>query len=197
MGARADALQAELAAFKSQVREEAIRVASEQGWCDSGLNRTLGRLGLPEKQQPRRVTVPIMVTSPVSVRVEIEGVASDAEALERIRREPELALSVARRMYGGHNSTIDLAPLPEPAAPREPGVAPAVGDPKPEYGEWHSPSADGRQCGQHDENGNWCTRDRNHTSPHVASDSRRVLAVWDGEGSRNDDDDFDYNDTDD
>lgn len=46
-------------AFKTQVRDTAIRVAEEQGWCDDGLNRVLDELGLDRKTNPR---VEVMVT---------------------------------------------------------------------------------------------------------------------------------------
>ncbi len=44
----------ELNEFKTLVRDVAIRVAAEQGWCDDGLNAVLEELGLEPKTPPRK-----------------------------------------------------------------------------------------------------------------------------------------------
>ena len=50
-------------AFRTQVRDVAIRVAEEQGWCDDGLNDVLDELGLDPKEFPRqRITVKVTRT---------------------------------------------------------------------------------------------------------------------------------------
>lgn len=45
--------QAELAEFKTAVRQRALQAAAEEGWCDDGLNQALRELGLEEKPPPR------------------------------------------------------------------------------------------------------------------------------------------------
>lgn len=61
--------RAALAQFQQEVREVAIRVADEQGWCDSGLNEVLEELGLDSKEPPRvkaTITVTMDVTGEVN-----------------------------------------------------------------------------------------------------------------------------------
>lgn len=48
-------------AFKDQVREVAIRVADEEGWCDSGLNEVLEELGLEGKTSEGTLTLTVRV----------------------------------------------------------------------------------------------------------------------------------------
>lgn len=51
----------ELEAYKEQVREVAIRVADDQGWCRDGLNETLEELGLKKFVKKYLVTVQVKV----------------------------------------------------------------------------------------------------------------------------------------
>lgn len=58
-----------LDAFRAQVREEAIRVAESQGWCDEGLNRTLENLGLDPVTKEWLVNVEVTATRVFTVTI--------------------------------------------------------------------------------------------------------------------------------
>lgn len=58
--------------FKTQVREKAIEVAKENGWCKDGLNEVLDELGLERYNDSYTVTVSMEVV----INVDLEG-ASD------------------------------------------------------------------------------------------------------------------------
>lgn len=73
----------ELDEFKATVREVAIRVAGEQGWCDLGLNAVLDELGLPQKVT--RFKVPITVTASQQVWVEVDADDED-DAIDQVER---------------------------------------------------------------------------------------------------------------
>jgi hypothetical protein len=57
MGAKAKAIEQELADFKVRVREEALRVRRNQGWRQSSMLETLTRLGLNEGA-PEATSIP-------------------------------------------------------------------------------------------------------------------------------------------
>lgn len=160
MGAQAEAVRAEFDAFRQLVREEAIRVARDQGWCDSGLNRTLSRLGLPEK---RDVRVRVQVTRPSMPREYVLRV-SDAETEEQARallaapgrldREVRDQLGVLAR-DGYTFSVVEPAPAAAPAAPASAGAVPQVGQPAPAEGPWYrlaQVSGDPGQCREREAN---------------------------------------------
>jgi hypothetical protein len=66
-------------AFRDQVRDVAIRVAEDEGWCDSGLNEVLRELGLPPKTTTWRV--PVVARAEQVVYVEVEA-ADEDEAVQ-------------------------------------------------------------------------------------------------------------------
>jgi hypothetical protein len=111
----------------------------------------------------------------------VDDAASPEEAQRKLL-EMDPAEFASTYVMGSRRPRIERVSAYETASPAESETPPSVGDPKPEYGVWHSPSSLNRQCREEDDNGMWCTRDRAHESPHVANDSRRVLAVWDGSG---------------
>jgi hypothetical protein len=65
--------------FREQVRDVAIRVAEDEGWCDSGLNEVLRELGLPPKTTTWRV--PVVARAEQVVYVEVEA-ADEDEAVQ-------------------------------------------------------------------------------------------------------------------
>lgn len=177
MGAKADAIAAEFEDFKRRVREEALRAQRSQGWCDSGVNEALSRLGLPQKQEFR---VPVILTrpapSPETVTVTVTDAASLEEANRRLRENPtELRrLVVSQVGIRGASDIRVLDPSPDPSE------APAVGDPRPGEGAWYTHEYP-NWCGASSSSRHrQCSRPRGHTDgPHVAC-SERVLEVWGG-----------------
>lgn len=55
-------LRGKLEDFRTQVRDKAIEVANEQGWCSAGLNETLEELDLPKVPSSYKRTSLIRVT---------------------------------------------------------------------------------------------------------------------------------------
>lgn len=55
--------------FRKEVRDKAIEVAAEMGWCPDGLNRTLHSLGLDPAQRRYRVTVRVFAYQDVEVEI--------------------------------------------------------------------------------------------------------------------------------
>lgn len=216
MGARAEAVQAEFDAYKAQVRAEALRVAADQGWCDSGLNRTLRTLGLSEK---RDVSVRVQISRPAPQPREYVLRLRDAETEEQARQllaDPQrLAREVSRQVgfrLGGSDGFT--ATVVEPAAatpPADAGAVPQVGQPCPPEGTWYRVarvSQDPAQCRELHAGGTWyCTRPTGHevseASPHVAAGRNEgVRHVWAEGGTpraswldnTDDDDDDEYDD---
>lgn len=181
MGSKADAVQAEFDAFKQQVRAEALRVQREMSWCDSGLNETLSRLGLPQKTDVR---VPVrLIEVPRQPRVEtVSLLVPDAESAEHARTlladREELTRRI-RRAFGSYWEPELLQPAPTDGT----GV-PVVGEERPAEGTWYATSAapgGPNQCRVVDEQtGVYCTRPLAHPADvHVAAgNSAGVLAVW-------------------
>lgn len=73
-------------AFREQVRDVAIRVASEESWCDTGLNAVLKELDLPRKSRPFEVQV--RLTQVVTVTVDAED---EDDAREKAENENDTA----------------------------------------------------------------------------------------------------------
>lgn len=187
MGAKSDALQAEFDAFKVQVREEAIRAAQEEGWCDSGLNSALRRLGLREKAEPQPVEVRI-TRQPEANTYTVYVEADSADEARRLLTEDQVRLrrEVQHQIGFRHGNVVEMAVV-QPPAPVEPGAVPAVGNAAPAEGDWYrraQVSGDREQCRELDPDRRWyCTRPVGHAvseeSPHVAtSASEGVRAVW-------------------
>lgn len=82
-------LKTEFEAYKKQVRDVAIEVAAEQGWCDDGLNERLQELGLEPMARQWEVTVTLLGRQEVKIRV---TAASDDAAAELAREVDETAL---------------------------------------------------------------------------------------------------------
>lgn len=180
MGKKSDALAAEFAAYKVRVREEALRAQRSEGWCDSGLNAALSRLGLPEKRQPVRVRVPVRVSS---TSVSEYAIYIEADSVEQAR--VDLVTDNARFLREIQDQ-LDLRPGPgwefslvEPAATPLSGV-PQTGDRSRDLdATWFKPiSAPGRYCGQRSERRWTCTRPQGHSADWHVACSSRVVDVW-------------------
>lgn len=169
-----DAGTEDLTVYKRLVRREAIRLATEHDWCDSGLNGVLQELGLPEKQV-FRVPVDVMVRQRVSVAI------SDAESLEDARE---------RIAAGGHVTEVQQAVGATPGSRvryvkhdmPEAGVY-VYGDPDPTaYGERGNSSSRAmreERCGANSPQGYVCTwESADHEGDHVAGAYNEVIAVW-------------------
>lgn len=86
----------DLAEYKTLVRDTAIKVAGEQGWCDEGLNKVLRKLNLDPKPAPRTFYIDVPLT--VTVRYEAT-VMDEAAAREQVRRYIDYD---ARQLTGGY-----------------------------------------------------------------------------------------------
>lgn len=167
--------------FEAQVRSVAIRVAHEQGFCDSGLNDVLRELGLPEKLTYR---IPVRVADAV-VRVSVRDAQSEDEAREMLRADPQRTLKSLERTTGltvAQFEVLDAPPQPEPDA----GV-PLPGQARPAEGTWYAVSTQSggpNQCRVRNEEGGipdlYCTRPAGHPADwHVAAGMNAgVLAVF-------------------
>lgn len=79
--------QRELETFKNDVRERAIEVAQDQGWCQSGLNETLDALGLPTVHSNYTVTLDLRLRFDVDLSsVDLTGVDLDDKWFENAVR---------------------------------------------------------------------------------------------------------------
>lgn len=58
-----------LCRYQGQVRDKAIEVANEQGWCDAGLNEVLDDLGL-QRKEPKKFRFEVTATFEVEATVE-------------------------------------------------------------------------------------------------------------------------------
>ncbi len=83
--------ESELLSFRDQVREVAIRVAGENGWCDSGLNEVLDELGLDPKTSTWLVEVE--VTARQTRTVSVEAVSEEAAQDQVVQNEDEVLSS--------------------------------------------------------------------------------------------------------
>lgn len=151
--------------YKAMVRKEALRVQSEQGWCQDGLNQTLRNLGLPEKQGP--VRVPVEVTLKRVIVMTVDDVESEEEAYAKAD-DHEYVKQHVETVYGQHDRLVghQLAPRKDP----EELVA---GDFDTSYAQRRA------QCENYNGKGIYCTRERGHTGrQHVGSSGESVMAVW-------------------
>ena len=176
MGAAADAKQTEFDEYRKQVRTVAIRTASERGWCDDGLNRVLGELGLPKKQ---RFRVPTTITVTIPHRLDIDDADSleDAYARAAAMTSDETELErIVRSNFGSAARAVSLEVPPV----LDTTALPAVGDPTPrEGGMWWSGNRDDRCLTRTGDRAYVCTRPRHDASEmHVACTYDHVIAVY-------------------
>jgi hypothetical protein len=204
VGKKSEAAQAELDAYRRLVRDEAYRVAKENGWCDSGLRQSLERLGL-EPKQLFRVQIRAQRTAEFSMSVAAD---SEAEARQLLRDEPQ-----RMREYAGTGYTS--FEVIEPATAPTGADTPQVGQRRPAEGTWYATSVTSggpNQCRVWNSRHTlYCTRPADHpVDLHVAAgNSAGVLDVWavgpfdqrgtefDAPGYRNDTDDDDTDGDDD
>lgn len=64
MGAKAKAIEQELAEFKAKVRAEALRVRRDEGWDRTSMLRTFTRLGLSETEPASAPAAPAETSIP-------------------------------------------------------------------------------------------------------------------------------------
>lgn len=63
------AVEDALNAYKLRVRDEALRVKRETGWCDSGVNETLSRLDLDQLPTPKSFVFRVPTTGFIEYNV--------------------------------------------------------------------------------------------------------------------------------
>jgi len=95
--AKLAALTAEFEAFKQKVRAEAARVKGETGWCEDGVNKTLGRLGLPSLPKPK--TYVFEVDTAGVLRYEIRAI-DPTTAREQFEQQVKADSGTSRLQYG-------------------------------------------------------------------------------------------------
>lgn len=161
----------ELEAYKRQVRAEAIRVAAQQGWCDTGLNETLTTLDLPPK---REYTVPVALTVTYIYPTVINDADSYEDAVEKVRtRVAESdAQQYVENVLGSQYKAVSVgvAEIPDPDNA-------VMGDADPTQRELAE--ADGNTCGEYSPRGRYCMRAYNHGgTQHLRVHNSRVTEVW-------------------
>jgi hypothetical protein len=120
VGKKAEAVQAEFDAFRKKVREVALKVQGDQGWCDDGFNEAMQELGLPEKKTFRIPVRIHTVAKPVERVIARTIVVRDAETEEEARmktlaRDPE---ELARdEGLGDRFASVRVEAVPPPASP--------------------------------------------------------------------------------
>lgn len=67
--------------FRTQVRDVAIEVADEQGWCDDGLNERLEQLGLDPRERPYTVGVTVTLSLEIEEAVNQDSAEDQAKDL--------------------------------------------------------------------------------------------------------------------
>lgn len=155
----APAAEETLADYKRKVREEALRVATAQRWCDDGLNETLEKLGLAQKRTYR---IPVTVTE---TRIVFFGV-KDAESEEEARALAVTEEFVTKNLSS--NGKIVGVSVVEPKDPDEQ----EKGDLDTTY------TVSRRQCENY-EGGFYCTREPGHGgTQHIGGNGEIVQAVW-------------------
>lgn len=88
-------VQDELTRFRRRVRDTAIRVADENGWCDDGLNDVLTELDLEPKAPPvRSFAVEVTLQARQTVLVHVDAV-DEAAARAEVADDPGLAWELA------------------------------------------------------------------------------------------------------
>jgi hypothetical protein len=78
--------------YRAHVREVALEVKAQMGWCDEGFNEAALRLGLEPLSHPFRVTVRVYAFQ--DVEIEIDAANEDAA------REQALSDDVQERIWG-------------------------------------------------------------------------------------------------
>lgn len=173
---------ADLEAFKRQVREEALRVQKDQGWCDDGLNTTLRNLGLPEK---KNYEIRVRVTLEHITRVTVRDADSEEQAREQVFAEYQDDPARFVQSYYGRDYKYVSHDTPIPPNPNEA----EVGDLDPTRDERDAARLSGTtnpggvtrySCENwNDARSYYCSRPRNHGgAQHVSGDGTRVTAVW-------------------
>lgn len=172
--------EAELIAYKKQVRDEAIRVAAQQSWCDTGLNETLRNLALPEK---RNYDIPIRVQVEVIRNVTVTGAESEEDARSKVFGQGD-GQQWVREQYGSGYRYL-AHEVPEPVTPDEA----KVGDVDPTRAErlaarqsdtTNPGGVTRRTCEKTTDDFNYyCNRPAGHPpTQHVAVTDYVVVAVW-------------------
>lgn len=172
--------------FQTKVRETAIRVADEMGWCRDGLNAELVALGLKPVADPIRVPVKLTlagVGKEVVIRMEVRDADGINDAIDKLRTDPDRTLKYASQTGWGEVKEFEV--LEPPTQPTAGSGVPAIGDANPGEGEWWTKSTVSggpNQCRVTNEyfEGLYCTRPVGHAADwHVAAGQNAgVLAVF-------------------
>jgi hypothetical protein len=155
-------VKAEFQEFRRLVRQVAYEAKEEEGWCESGVNAKLEKLGLPPKRDFR---VPVEVTS---VNVRWFNV-SDLEVTTQEEAEAFVNLERIERAFGsvGEKGSVRVIPAPDPDE-----TVPGDLDFTYETSE--------TMCGAWDPSRAFtCSRTRGHGGRlHINGDTSRVVATW-------------------
>lgn len=96
--------------YRDRVREEAIRVAKENGWCNEGLNMTLENLDLEPVTQTYRVIVRVHAYQDVELDIQAGG----EDEVEAIALSDEYRETVWDREIDGSQWETDSINCPDP-----------------------------------------------------------------------------------
>lgn len=157
--------------FRRKVREEAIRVAADNGWCDDGLNRTLRNLGLAEKRLYR---VPVEVTLTQVGYIEVTDAMSMEEARASLASKSSEELHNLRRRNLTVAEVTGAKPWSRDGRPYEAGQ---MDDTVSGTGGLREDWCNAQQAGY------YCTREQGHVDRgdlrHAAGNTEIITRVWD------------------
>lgn len=176
--------------FQRQTREEAVRVAARQGWCDTGLNETLRNLGLPEK---REFVVPVKIVTEQTTNITVTDAMSMEDAVAMVaagKWNGDTTPESFTRGYWGNSVTYvsHAVPTRRGVTECEVGDMDPTGEEREEFRNLSDPveRRTRNTCDQghsrEDDGGGYyyCTRPRNHDADrHVGGGESIVRDVWD------------------
>lgn len=157
-------------AYKAQVLAEARRLQTDHGWCDSGVNEYLGKVGLNR----RGARVPMAVTITVTRWVEVPTAIDQEEAQEMAAANDPLAIDAAQtsiRDHWGGGLTVEQVKL------RDGDLDPT----KVAVGDWDFTGGGlgGTTCRETDPSVLWrCTRPEGHHGMHASGSNDKITAAW-------------------
>lgn len=163
--------EAELRAFKRQVRIEALKAAQAMSWCDSGTNERLRKLGLREKGQGVPIRVRIEAVRETIIVVDAED-AEEARAI--LAEEPTLATFAQPVLKGWAVSTVESLPERDPDSPYVIGQGDDTLTPVHQAGDYSVP-----QCEKYNSRHGYCTLPHGHEHRwHAVGDGTSIIGAW-------------------
>lgn len=162
--------------YKKMVRRLAIEEASNRGWCDSGLNKYLEKLGLAPKV-PVYVRVTTLVEQGYSILV--PDAESREEAREMLAADDKRVRELLKSQVGGNYvfRDVEVPELPDPS------TQPVVGEIDALYWRFGDQGGSTPRCNQYGRYSDYqCTRVFGHDGHHAkhVQHEGTVKVTWAG-----------------